>query len=78
MFESEGNPIVFDKLAKDPYTRQSINKMRSSCYKISNGIAKIAFRSAFNHLNWTNLKPRAFRDRFSEMERNNILIQRAV
>jgi hypothetical protein len=78
MLETEGNPIVFDKLAKDPYTRQSINKMRSSCYKISSGISKMAFRRAFDNMNWTNLKPVAFRDRFSELEKNNLLIQKAV
>lgn len=78
MFESEGNPIVFEKLAKDPYTRQSINKMRSAVYKISSGISKIAFKSAFNHMNWTNLKPLAFRDRFSELERTNLLISKAI
>lgn len=52
--------------------------MRNSCYKISNGISKIAFRSAFQNLNWNKLKPVAFRDRFSELERSNLLIQGAV
>ena len=78
MLESEGNPIVFDKLMNDPYTRQSVNKVRSSCYKIVSGIYKIAFRRAFEHLNLNKLKPLAFRDRFSELEKVNKIINRAV
>jgi hypothetical protein len=78
MLESEGNPIIFDKLMNDPYTRQSVNKVRSSCYKVVSGISKIAFRKAFEHLNLNKLKPVAFRDRFSELERINKLINRAV
>lgn len=71
MLETEGNPIVFDKLNSDPYTRHSMNKVRSACYKIESGILKLAFRSAFKNLNFSKLKPVAFRDKHQIKEKNS-------
>lgn len=78
MLETEENPIVFDKLSKDPYTRNSINKLRSSCDVIANSISKIAFRRAFEHMHLKKLKPVSLRDRFSEVERRSVPVQKAI
>lgn len=51
-----------EKFAQDPYTRQSVSLMKSTCGKISSGAAKILFRSAFRNLSLVHQKPIVFRN----------------
>lgn len=78
MIEKENNHLIFEKMSKDPYTRQSVNKLRSSLKTITESINRFAFREVFKTLNWRKLKPLAFKNRFDELEKNSHLINRAV
>lgn len=78
MMEKENNPLIIEKMAKDPYTRQSVNLLRSSVKKISSCVSKIAFREAFKVMNWRKLKPVAFKNRFDELEKNSQIIAKAL
>lgn len=78
MMEKENNPLIFEKMSKDPYTRQSVGVMRQSVKKIISGVNKLAFRQVFQTINWRKLKPIAFRNRFDDLEKNSPLISNAV
>lgn len=78
IFEDEQNPIIFNKLATDSYTRNSMVKLRNSCDKIVSGISKIAFRAVFKDLNMAKLKPVAFRDKFAIAQMTRPIINKGV
>lgn len=59
--KNENNPLILNKVANDPYTRDSIQKMRNSVKIISNIEYKMYAKMAFEKIHWKDLKPLAIR-----------------
>ena len=70
--------MIIERMAKDPYTKQSLLLLRSSLNVFTKGVMKLMLGPVMNELKLYKSNSKAFKSRFEYTEYSSPLVQNAL